>query len=99
MDLKNLLKQAEGIQGKLQHLEQELLSLEASGESGGGMVQVRINGNYGMVSLDISDQAYDEGKDVLAELIVAAMSDAVNKMHGVRRKKQNELLGFFSGNV
>ena len=93
MDLKSLFKQAEGIQDRLRHLERDLLSLETAGESGGGMVQVRLDGNYGILSLDISDQAYDEGREVLAELIVAAMGDATDKMHEMRRKKQNELLG------
>ncbi len=99
MDLKDILKQAEGFQSKLRGLEEELTGLETIGESGGGMIEVRLNGKYEVVSLVISDQAQKEDKEVLAELVMAAMNNAVAKMHELRQKKQGAVLFGGSDNV
>lgn len=95
MDLKDIFKQAQGLQGKLQDLEKELIASEVKGESGGGMVEVRLNGKYEVVSLIIEEQAYEEGREVLAELVAAAINNAVANMQEVRQKKQSEMLGLF----
>jgi len=92
MDLKDILKQAEGFQSKLQGLEEELTALETIGEAGGGMIEVRLNGKYEIVSLTITDQAHKEDKEVLAELVMTAANNAVTKMHELRQEKQGALL-------
>lgn len=94
MDIKDILKQAEGVQAQLKEMEKELLRLEVSAESGGGMVKARINGKHELISLDISDQAYEEGKEILAELILAAINNATEKMQKTKQEKQQGLLSF-----
>ena len=93
MDIKEILKQAEGMQTQLKEIEEELLRLRVSAESGGGMVRATINGKGEIISLDISEQAYQEGREILAELVIAAVNNATEKMEEVRKDKQKNLLG------
>jgi nucleoid-associated protein EbfC len=79
-DIMGLMKQAQAMQQKLQDAQAELESLEVGGTSGGGVVTVKITGkgNLKAISIDPSLMNPDE-KEILEDLIVAAMNDARGK--------------------
>src|SRR4029450_12598485 len=79
-DIMGLMKQAQAMQQKLQDAQGELDTLEVDGTSGGGVVTVRVPGKGSLksIAIDASLMNPDE-KEILEDLIVAAMNDARGK--------------------
>ena len=79
-DILGMMKQAKAMQEKMQDLQQEIAEISATGQSGGGLVTVKLNGRTELTSLliDPSLMVADE-KDILEDLIVAAFNDARQK--------------------
>ncbi|WP_152044554.1 YbaB/EbfC family nucleoid-associated protein [Aureimonas psammosilenae] len=80
-DIMGLMKQAKAMQEKMQGLQQEIADVSATGQSGGGLVQVVLNGRNELASLKIDPSLLkpEEG-DILEDLIVAAHNDARTKL-------------------
>jgi len=79
-DIMGLMKQAQAMQQKLQDAQAELETVEVEGTSGGGVVTVKVTGKGQLkaISIDPSLMNADE-KEILEDLIVAAMNDAKGK--------------------
>ncbi|MBM6596203.1 YbaB/EbfC family nucleoid-associated protein [Microvirga pudoricolor] len=79
-DIMGLMKQAQAMQQKLQDAQAELETVEVEGTSGGGVVTVKVTGKGQLkaISIDASLMNPDE-KEILEDLIVAAMNDAKGK--------------------
>lgn len=75
----NLMKQAQKMQADLQKAQDELAKAEITGESGGGLVSVTLNGKHEVRRLQIDDSVLDD-KEMLEDLVAAAMNDAVHKL-------------------
>lgn len=78
-----LMKQAQQMQEKMQKMQEELANAEVTGQSGGGLVSVVMTGRHDVkrVSIDQSLMSTDEDdKEVLEDLIAAALNDAVRKV-------------------
>ena len=84
----NMMKQAQQMQANLQRAQAEIASLEVTGESGGGMAKVTMTGKHEVrrVSLDPSIVS-SEDKDMLEDLVMAAMNDAVAKAEAATQAK------------
>lgn len=78
--LPELLRQVNRMQSKLEKLKEELKQRTVIGESGGGIVKVKINGGREVVSIEFEDKVMAEGKTVLQDLIIAATNDALRKV-------------------
>ncbi|MEL6363372.1 MAG: YbaB/EbfC family nucleoid-associated protein [Pseudomonadota bacterium] len=79
-NLGDIMKQAAGLQQKMQDLQQELERLEVEGQSGGGMVKVTLTGKGRAVRVAIeNDLLNPEEGEVLEDLLVAALNDAKDK--------------------
>ncbi|EIJ43597.1 DNA-binding protein, YbaB/EbfC family [Beggiatoa alba B18LD] len=76
--LGSLMKQAQEMQANLQKTQEEIANLEIGGESGGGMVKVLITGRHDVKKVTI-DPSLMEDREMLEDLIAAAMNDAVRK--------------------
>ncbi len=87
--LSELMKKAQEMQKKMQEAQNELSRLEIVGASGGGMVQVIMNGKHDALKVKISDEALKEDKTVLEDLIAAAINDA---SHKVEKASQSEIV-------
>lgn len=75
-----MMKQAKELQANMAKMQEELLHIEMTGASGGGLVNVTVNGKGMAKSLKISPSLFtDEDKDVLEDLIIAAFNDAITK--------------------
>jgi len=83
----NILKQAQEMQENLQKAQQELSTLEVTGESGGGMVKVVMTGRHDVKRVMIEAALLDEGKEMLEDLIAAAVNDANRRVEQIGREK------------
>jgi DNA-binding YbaB/EbfC family protein len=91
-DIMGLMKQAQAMQQKLQDAQAELETLEVDGTAGGGVVTVKITGkgNLKAISIDPSLMNADE-KEILEDLIVAAMNDARGKADRAAQERMESL--------
>jgi DNA-binding YbaB/EbfC family protein len=91
-DLLGLMSKAKEMQEKFQALQDEIAGIEATGQSGGGLVQVTLSGKFEMRSLKIDTTLMrpDEG-EILEDLIVAAHNDAKAKVETLMQEKTREL--------
>ena len=89
--LGDLMKQAQQMQGRVQKLQEEVEKTEVIGESGAGLVKITMTGRHDVRKVDIESCLLDETKDVLEDLIAAAMNDAVRRAEKNQREKMSEL--------
>jgi nucleoid-associated protein EbfC len=91
-DIMGLMKQAQEMQQKLQDAQAELDAVEVEGASGGGLVTVKVNGKGVLrsIAIDASLLTPDE-KEILEDLIVAAMNDARGKADRTAQERMAEL--------
>jgi DNA-binding YbaB/EbfC family protein len=89
-----MMKQAQEIQGRMQKMQEDLASLEVEGQSGAGLVKVKLNGKLDVRSLKIDPSLLEpEGAEMLEDLIVAAFQDAKTKAEAVAQAKMQEITG------
>jgi len=90
----NLMKQAQQLQESVQRAQAEIASMEVIGEAGGGMAKVTMTGKHEVrrVQLDPSIVSGDD-KDMLEDLIAAAINDAVQKVERTTQEKMSSLMG------
>ena len=86
--ISNLMKQAQKIQSNFQKAQEELAHLEIIGEAGGGMVKIVMTGRHDVRRVEIDPELMKEDKEMLEDLIAAAVNDAVRK---VERTSQDKL--------
>jgi len=89
----NLMNQAQQMQEKMQKLQQELAQMEVVGVSGAGMVKVTMTGNHSVRRVEIDPGLLEDEKDMLEDLIAAAMNDAVRRVEENNKSKMAELTG------
>src|SRR5476651_2261324 len=90
----NLLRQAQQMQETMQKAQAELADLTVTGESGAGMVKIVLNGRHEAKSVQIEPKLLGEDKDMLEDLLVAAVNDAVHKLAALT---QDKYAGLMSG--
>jgi DNA-binding YbaB/EbfC family protein len=76
----NLLKQAQAVQENLQKAQAEVAQISATGEAGGGMVKVTMNGKHEVARVQIEPALLGEEREVLEDLVAAAINDATHKV-------------------
>jgi DNA-binding YbaB/EbfC family protein len=89
--LGNLMKQAQQMQADLQKAQAEIANLEVTGESGGGMVRVTMTGRHDLRRVEIDDTLIGEDKEMLEDLIVAAVNDAVRRVEAESQERMSKL--------
>jgi hypothetical protein len=92
--LGNLMKQAQQMQADMQKAQEELASMEVTGQSGGGLVTVTMTGKHEVRRVAIDDSLLADDKDMLEDLVAAAINDAVHK---VESTTQERMAGLTSG--
>jgi hypothetical protein len=76
----NMMKQAMALQANMKKAQEEIAAMEVIGESGGGMVKVIMNGKHEVKRVQIEPQVVSEDREMLEDLVAAAINDAVNKV-------------------
>ncbi|WP_256489182.1 YbaB/EbfC family nucleoid-associated protein [Pleionea sp. CnH1-48] len=89
--LGNIMKQAQQMQEKMQQMQEEAASLEVTGEAGAGMVKVIMNGRHDVRRVELDDSLLQDDKEILEDLIAAAINDAVRKVETQTQDKMSEL--------
>jgi len=92
--LGNIMKQAQRMQEELQKVQQRLADEEVTGESGGGMVKVTLNGRHQVRRVQIDPSLLQDDRELLEDLVAAAMNDAVAR---VADKTQAGMAGLTAG--
>ena len=93
-NLGNLMKQAQQMQAKMGEMQAKLDLMEVTGASGGGMVQVLINGKGELRKLKIDPSLVDPNDvEVLEDLIVAAFNDAKTKVDATMQDEMKMMTG------
>jgi len=87
--LGDLMKQAQKIQEDMQKAQGELANLVVDGQSGGGMVSVTMNGKHEVSRIKIDDSLFGEDRDMLEDMIAAAVNDAVQKVAAATQEKMS----------
>lgn len=92
--LSNLMKQAQAMQENLHRAQEELAKIEVTGTAGGGLVTVTMTCRHDVRSVQIDPSLMQDDKEVLEDLIAAAVNDAVRK---IEKASQEKLQGLTSG--
>ncbi|HLY44567.1 MAG TPA: YbaB/EbfC family nucleoid-associated protein [Stellaceae bacterium] len=93
-NLGQLMKQAQAMQTKMAEMQAQLEAVEMTGVSGGGMVQLTLNGKSEVKRLKIDKAAVDPAEtEVLEDLIVAAFNDAKHKVNAYTESEMQKLTG------
>jgi len=90
-DINSLMQQAQAMQEKMQQAQEELAGIEVEGSAGGGLVQVTMTCKYDVRKVSIDDDLLSEDKEVLEDLVAAALNDAVRKVESATQEKMSGL--------
>ena len=93
--LGNLMKQAQAMQENMQKAQEELANIEVTGESGGGLVKVSMTCRHDVkkVSIDPELMGDADDREMLEDLVAAAVNDAVRKAEKAQQEKMADLTG------
>jgi len=90
----NLMKQAQKMQEQMQESQAALANAEFTGTSGAGLVQVVMTGRHDVKRVQLDDSLMSEDKEMLEDLLAAAVNDAVRK---VEQTSQNNMSDMTAG--
>jgi DNA-binding YbaB/EbfC family protein len=85
----NLMKQAQLMQENMKKLQEELAQMEIEGQAGSGLVKVVMTGRHEVKRVTIDPKLLAEDKDMLEDLVAAAVNDAVRKIEATTQEKMS----------
>lgn len=83
----NMMKQAQKMQADMQKAQEEIAHMEVDGESGGGLVKVTMTGQHELRRVSIDDSLIGDDKDMLEDLIAAAVNDASQRVDAASKER------------
>jgi hypothetical protein len=89
--LGNLMKQAQEMQASMQRAQEELANMEVTGEAGGGLVKVTMTGRHEVRRVSIDDSLVGDDKDMLEDLVAAAINDATHRIESATKERMTGL--------
>ncbi|MDD5404007.1 MAG: YbaB/EbfC family nucleoid-associated protein [Sulfuricella sp.] len=92
--LGGLMKQAQQMQDSMKKMQDQLATVEVEGQAGAGMVKVTMTCRYDVKRVSIDDSLMTEDKEMLEDLLAAAVNDAVRR---VEQTTQEKMAGFTGG--
>lgn len=87
----DLMKKAQQMQEKMQSMQEDIARMEVQGESGAGLVKVIMTGRHDVKRVSIDDSLLTEDKEVLEDLVAAAVNDAVRRVEQNQKDKMSDL--------
>jgi len=85
--LAGLMQQAQRMQEEMKRMQDEIAQMEVTGESGGGLVRVRMSGRHEVRGVSIDRKLFAGDPEMAEDLVAAAFNDAVNRLAGVSQEK------------
>jgi len=95
----NFMKQAQKMQQKIAEAQSQLGDIKVEGTAGGGMVTVVANGNQEVLEVKIEPEVLEDDVEILEDLVVAAVNQALSKAGDAAQEKMNEAAGGLLGNL
>ena len=89
--LAGLMKQAQAMQDNLKKAQDELATIEVTGESGAGLVKVQMTCKHDVRRVTIDPSLLADDKDMLEDLVAAAINDAVRRVEATTQEKMGKL--------
>jgi len=93
--LAGLMKQAQQMQENLKRAQEEIAAMEVEGQAGAGMVKVTMTGRHDVKRVSIDPSLMGDDKDMLEDLVAAAVNDAVRRVETVTQEKMGGLTSGF----
>jgi len=88
-----LMQQAQKMQENLKRAQEELAKLEVTGQAGGGVVSVVMNGRHEVRRVNIDRKLFADDPEMAEDLVAAAFNDAVNKVAEASQKQMGDVTG------
>ena len=88
-----LYKKAQQMQKKMADIQEELNNMEIEGKSGGDMVKVIVNGKKHLLSININPEILTTEKEMLEDLVLVAINQALDKVDKISQEKMGSLTG------
>ena len=84
-----LMKQAQQMQENMKNMQEQLATVEVEGQSGAGMVKIVMTCRYDVKRVNIDDSLLNDDKDMLEDLLAAAVNDAVRRVEATTQEKMS----------
>ena len=94
-----MIKKAQELQSQMEKAQAELNSIEIEGQAGGGMVTVTVNGHKELVALTIDPEILTEDKEMIEDMILAAVNQGLQNAGKVAEEKMNSITGGMMGKI
>lgn len=88
----DLMKKAQKMQEEMQKAQEEIAKAEVTGESGAGLIKVVMNGRHDVRKVEIDASLMSEDKDILEDLVAAAVNDAVRRVEANQKDKMSGMM-------
>jgi len=95
-NISDLMEQAQKMQANMQKAQEDMAGAEVRGEAGAGLVAVTMTGRHDVKRVEIDDSVFTEDKEVLEDLLAAAVNDAVRKVETANREAMSGLAADFN---
>ena len=90
----DLLKQAQEMQSRMAKIQEELANKTVQGSAGGGMVHVTVNGQFNIMAVQLETSVVNPAeKEMLEDLILAAVNDGMRKARELASSEMSKLTG------
>jgi DNA-binding YbaB/EbfC family protein len=89
----NIMKQAQQMQERMQKSQEELASIEVTGEAGAGLVKVTMTCNHNVRRVNIDASLMEDDKEMIEDLVAAAINDAVRRVQETTKEKMAGVTG------
>ncbi len=93
LGLGDMMKQAQQMQENMQKMQEEIAKAEVEGQSGAGMVKVVMSGRHDVKSVSIDPSLMSEDKEMLEDLLAAAVNDAVRRIEDENKQRLGDMTG------
>lgn len=87
----NLMKQAQKMQADVQRAQEEIATMEVTGESGGGLVSVIMTGRHDVKRVEIAAELMQDDKSMIEDLVAAALNAANRRVEAMTKEKMADV--------
>ena len=94
-----MIKKAQELQNQMEKAQEELNLIEIEGQSGGGMITAKVNGHKELIALDIETEVLEEDKEMIEDLIISAVNQALQNAGKAAEEKMSSLTGGLMGKI
>jgi len=91
--MEGIMKQAQQMQAEMQKAQDAVAQAQVTGESGAGLIEITMNGRHDVKNVNIDASLMEEDKEILEDLIAAAVNDAVRKLEAHSKAEMGKVTG------